>query len=168
MDLLIIRHAAAQDREAFAHEGRPDTERPLTQRGIDRMQMAARGLTTMALPIERLVTSPAVRAVQTAEIVAPAIEQRRIEQEGAFAPEAPIGTAVEWLRKQPRVDGMAVVGHEPNLGQLAECLLAGRPAGNMPMKKGGMILIRFDNAVGYGNGKLIWALPPAVLRRLAE
>ncbi|WP_322521402.1 phosphohistidine phosphatase SixA [Guyparkeria halophila] len=168
MDLLIIRHAAAQDREAFAREGRPDNERPLTQRGIDRMQMAARGLTTMALPIERLVTSPAVRAVQTAEIVAPAIEQRRIEQEGVFDPDAPIGAMVEWLRKQPRVDGMAVVGHEPSLGQLAECLLAGRPAGNMPMKKGGMMLIRFDNAVGYGNGQLVWALPPAVLRRLAE
>ena len=168
MDLLLIRHAAAEDREAFAREGRPDTERPLTKRGIERMQMAARGLTTMALPIERLVTSPAVRAVQTAEIVAPGLEQRRVEREEVFAPDAPISAAVEWLRKQPRVDGMAVVGHEPSLGQLAECLIAGRPSGNLPMKKGGMILIRFDNAIGYGNGKLVWALPPAVLRALAD
>ncbi len=168
MDLLIIRHAAAQDREDFAREGRPDIERPLTKRGVERMQMAARGLTTLALPIERLVTSPAARAVQTAEIVAPAVERRRIEEEGVFAPDAPLGSAVEWLRKQPRVDGMAVVGHEPGLGQLVECLIAGRPSGNMPMKKGGMVLIRFDNAVGYGNGKLVWALPPAVLRSLAD
>ena len=168
MDLLIIRHAAAEDREEFARKGRPDSERPLTKRGVERMQMAARGLTTMALPIERLISSPAVRAVQTAEIIAPAVECRQIEQEGVFAPEAPSHMAVEWLRKQPRVDGMAVVGHEPNISQLAESLIAGRPQGNMPLKKGGMILIRFDNAIGYGNGKLVWALPPAVLRRLAE
>jgi len=168
MDLLIIRHAAAENREDFARSGRPDSERPLTKRGIDRMQMAARGLTTMALPIERLVSSPAVRAVQTAEIVAPALERREIESEGVFAPEAPVNLAVEWLRKQPRVDGMAVVGHEPHIGQLAETLIAGRAGGNMPMKKGGMILIRFDNAIGNGSGQLVWALPPAVLRALAD
>ena len=168
MDLLIIRHAAAENREDFARSGRPDSERPLTKRGVERMQMAARGLTTMALPIERLISSPAVRAMQTAEIVAPGLERREIESEGVFAPEAPVNLAVEWLRKQPRVDGMAVVGHEPNLGQLAEALIAGRPGGNMPLKKGGMILIRFDNAIGYGNGKLVWALPPAVLRALAD
>jgi len=168
MDLLIIRHAAAENREDFARSGRPDAERPLTKRGIERMQMAARGLTTLALPIERLVSSPAVRAMQTAEIVGPALECRRSEAEGVFAPEAPVAAAVEWLRKQPRVEGMAVVGHEPNLGQLAECLIAGRSGDNMPLKKGGMILIRFDNAIGYGSGKLVWALPPAVLRRLAE
>ncbi|HER35493.1 MAG: phosphohistidine phosphatase SixA [Halothiobacillaceae bacterium] len=168
MDLLIIRHAAAEDREAFALEGRPDSERPLTRRGVDRMQMATRGLTTMALPIERLISSPLVRAMQTADIVAPALECRQVETEGVFAPDAPVPMAVEWLRKQPRVEGMAVVGHEPVIGQLAECLIAGRPQGNMPLKKGGMLLIRFDNAVGYGNGTLVWALPPAVLRRLAE
>ncbi|MCL7744883.1 phosphohistidine phosphatase SixA [Guyparkeria hydrothermalis] len=168
MDLLIIRHAAAENREEFARHGRPDSERPLTKRGIDRMQMAARGLTTLALPIERLVSSPAVRALQTAEIVAPAVERRQVASEAVFAPEAPVDNAVEWLRKQPRVEGMAVVGHEPHLGQLAECLIGGRPLGNMPMKKGGVILIRFDNAIGYGEGKLVWALPPAVLRALAD
>ncbi len=168
MDLLIIRHAAAQDREEFAREGLPDDQRPLTKRGIERMKMAARGLTTLALPIERLISSPAVRAVQTAEIVAPALEVRESEKEGVFAPDAPVESAVEWLRKQPRVDGMAVVGHEPNLGQIGECLIAGRASGNMPLKKGGMMLIRFDNAIGYGSGKLVWAIPPAVLRALAD
>lgn len=168
MDLLIIRHAAAQSREDFAGEGLPDEQRPLTKRGIERMQMAARGLTTLALPIERLITSPAARAVQTANVVTPALEVREAEREGAFSPDAPIGTAIEWLRKQPRIDGMAVVGHEPTLGQICECLVSGRAQGNMPLKKGGMMLIRFDNAVGYGNGKLVWALPPAVLRALAD
>ena len=168
MDLLIIRHAAAENRDEFARTGRPDSERPLTRRGIERMQMAARGLTTLALPVERLVSSPAVRAMQTAEIVAPALERRRIESEGVFAPEVPVESTIEWLRKQPRVEGMAVVGHEPHLGMLAECLVTGRSVGNMPLKKGGMMLIRFDNAVGYGEGKLVWSLPPAVLRALAD
>ncbi|HSH84336.1 MAG TPA: histidine phosphatase family protein [Guyparkeria sp.] len=168
MDLLIIRHAAAENREEFARQGRPDSERPLTRRGIERMQMAARGLTTFALPIERLVTSPAARAEQTAEVVASALECRRIECERVFSADASMERAVDWLRRQPRVDGMAVVGHEPGLGRLAECLIGGRACGNMPIKKGGMVLIRFDDAIDHGSGKLVWALPPAVLRRLTE
>lgn len=168
MDLLIIRHAPAEDRDQFALTGQADDLRPLTERGIERMQLAARGLMTLALPIERLIVSPLTRAQQTAEILAPALEIRKFDTEAILSPEATIDSVIDWLRKQPRVDGMALVGHEPNLGQLAETLIHGRSSGNMPLKKGSAMLIRFTDAIAAGQGQLIWFLPPGVLRALAD
>jgi len=168
MDLLIIRHAPAEDRERFALTGQPDEERPLSKRGLDRMALAARGLTTLALPIERLISSPLVRACQTAEVLAPTLELKDFDTEAVFSPEATIDGQIDWLRKQPRVDALAIVGHEPSVGQLCTALVHGQPNGNMPMKKGGAALIRFEGRIGHGNGRLIWFLPPAVLRALAE
>ncbi|ANJ67397.1 phosphohistidine phosphatase SixA [Halothiobacillus diazotrophicus] len=168
MDLLIIRHAPAEDRDQFALTGLADDLRPLTERGIERMQLAARGVMTLALPIERLIVSPLTRAQQTAEILAPALEIRKFDTEAILSPEATIDSVIDWLRKQPRVDGMALVGHEPNLGQLAETLIHGRANGNMPLKKGSAMLIRFSDAIAAGQGQLIWFLPPGVLRALAD
>jgi len=168
MDLLLIRHAPSEDRDKFAQTGQPDHLRPLTESGVKRMQLAARGLTTLALPIERLVTSPAVRARQTADLVQDALEVKAIEEQPPLAPLVDVEDIVDWLCQQPLVDGLAVVGHEPQIGQVAEILLCGRPLGNMPMKKGGMILLRFDHRISRGNARLVWALPPAVLRALAD
>src|SRR5258706_16007485 len=70
MQLLVVRHARAEDREAFAATGQPDSERPLTAKGIRRMKKAARGLHTLVSSIDLLATSPLRRAVETARIMA--------------------------------------------------------------------------------------------------
>lgn len=168
MDVLLIRHAPAEDREQFARTGQPDELRPLTPRGIERMQLAARGLVTLALPIERLVTSPLVRAQQTAQIVAPALEIREFDAEAMLSPQVPTDSLIDWLRKQPRVDGLALIGHEPDLGYLAETLLCGSANGCMPLKKGGATLLRFAEGVAARQGQLIWSLTPGILRTLAD
>jgi phosphohistidine phosphatase len=168
MDVLLIRHAPAEDREQFALTGQPDELRPLSPRGIERMQLAARGLVTLALPIERLITSPLVRAQQTAQIVAPALEIRQFDTEAMLSPQVPTDSLIDWLRKQPRVDGLALIGHEPNLSHLAETLLCGSANGCMPLKKGGAILLRFAEGIAAGQGQLIWSLTPGILRTLAD
>lgn len=168
MDLLLIRHAPAEDRERFARTGQPDDLRPLSQRGIERMKLAARGLVTLALPVERLISSPLVRAQQTAQIVAPALEVRRFDTEAMLSPPIPTDSLIDWLRKQPRVEGMALVGHEPNLSQLAETLLCGAANGSMPLKKGGAILLRFAAGIAAGQGQLVWSLTPGILRNMAD
>lgn len=168
MDLLLIRHAPAEDREQFALTGQPDELRPLTARGVERMQLAARGLVTLALPIERLIASPLVRAQQTAQIVAPALEIRQFDTEAMLSPEVSTEGLIDWLRKQPRVDGLALIGHEPNLSQLAETLLCGSANGSMPLKKGGAILLRFAEGIAAGQGYLVWSLTPGILRTLAD
>lgn len=168
MDILLIRHAPAEDRDVFAQTGAPDELRPLTARGIERMQHAARGLMTLALPIERLISSPLLRARQTAELLAPSLEIRQIDIEPVLSPESPTAAAIDWLRKQPRVDALALVGHEPNLGELLESLLHDRALGNTPFKKGGAALLRFNEGIAAGQGQLIWFLSPGILRALAD
>ncbi|HEX4469200.1 MAG TPA: phosphoglycerate mutase family protein, partial [Gemmatimonadaceae bacterium] len=73
MDLLVIRHAIAEDKERFAASGRNDDLRPLTEEGRSKMRRAAQGLRTVVGRIAHLASSPLVRARETAEIVAPAL-----------------------------------------------------------------------------------------------
>lgn len=168
MDVLLIRHAPAEEREIFERTGQPDELRPLTPRGMERMQMAARGLMTLALPVERLIASPLVRAQQTAEILAPTLEIRQCETEALLSPEVPTSLVIDWLRKQPRIEGLALIGHEPNLSQLLETLVYGATNGSMPLKKGGAALVRFTDGIAAGQGQLVWFLSPGILRSLAD
>ena len=82
MRLLIVRHAIAEDRVAFAATGKDDDERPLTEEGRSRMEQGARGLRQLVPALDLVATSPLVRAVQTAEILAGAYEGVAIEQVG--------------------------------------------------------------------------------------
>jgi len=168
MDVLLIRHAPSEDRDKFALTGQSDDLRPLSARGIERMKLAVRGLVTLALPIERLIVSPLTRAQQTADLVAPALEIRQFDTEAMLSPPVPTQSLIDWLRKQPRVDGLALIGHEPNLSHLAETLLCGAVNGSMPLKKGGAILLRFTEGIAAGRGHLVWSLTPGILRTLAD
>ncbi|MGC9456131.1 MAG: phosphohistidine phosphatase SixA [Halothiobacillaceae bacterium] len=168
MDLLIIRHAPAEDREEFAKTGLPDAERPLTERGINRMKAAGRGLTTLALPVERMVCSPLLRARQTAEILTTALELKGYDVNESLAPGVGPATVTRWLSKEPEVECLALIGHEPDLGELTSHLLCGGSGAQIRFKKGGALMLRFDQHVEAGKGRLIWSLPPAVLRSLAD
>ena len=69
MNLLVIRHAVAEDRETFAEQGKDDSLRPLTDDGRRKMQRAARGIQSMVPSVGVIATSPFVRATQTAQVV---------------------------------------------------------------------------------------------------
>src|SRR3954463_14798755 len=113
MKLLIIRHGPAGDRAEWEAEGRDDRLRPLTQQGKKEMRRVAEGLTTLVSKIDLLATSPLVRAVQTAEIVASQYDCEPVTVE-ALAPGKDLDEVVKWLRGQ-RGETVAVVGHEPDL-----------------------------------------------------
>jgi len=168
MDLLIIRHAPAEDREEFAKTGKSDDKRPLTKRGVERMTAAGHGLTTLALPVERMVSSPLLRACQTADILTGALELKKYEVDPILSPGTSMADVERWLQTSPNVECMALVGHEPDLGELISFLLFGRSGDQFRLKKGGAVLLRFDGAIKAGTARLIWALPPSVLRALAD
>ncbi|MDQ3698688.1 MAG: histidine phosphatase family protein [Gemmatimonadota bacterium] len=170
MELLIIRHAIAEDREAFARTGQDDGLRPLTPGGARKMQRVARGLVRAAPSLELLATSPLVRAVQTAEIVAAAygvVEPLVIEQ---LTPEARPADFLRWLRGRGARDALTIgaVGHEPALSTLATWLLTGEEESRVELKKGAACLLRFDRRPAPGTATLVWALAPGHLRRLAS
>lgn len=165
MELLVVRHAIAEDREVFAAAGRDDALRPLTAVGARKMRRAARGLHKLVPSIDVLASSSLTRANETAEIVRREYELDRVEIAQALEPETSLDDVIGWLA---RFDGLvAIVGHEPQLGRLVTYLISGAQASGIDLKKGGTCLIGFDGPPQPGKGRLIWAMPPRVLRDLA-
>src|SRR5687768_7995727 len=140
MQLLVIRHAIAEDREQWSHSGKPDAERPLTDDGRRRMRRAARGLRMVVPSLDVLATSPLVRAVETAELVAKEYDGPKVETVGQLAPEHPGDDLLPWLRGHPGEAVVAVVGHDPHLGFLVGWLLTGRHESFVELKKGSACL----------------------------
>lgn len=165
MNLLIIRHGIAEDRDAFARTGHPDHERPLTREGRKRMRDAAAGLAAVVPAVDLLGSSPYVRARETAEIVAGAYPDLTVIETPTLA-ETGTRSALEWIRTRAQVETLAVVGHEPHLSTLAGLLITGADKPIFSFKKGGACLIAFPDEPGPGQGELNWLLTPKQLRRL--
>jgi phosphohistidine phosphatase len=162
MQLLIIRHAAAVPRGT---PGIPDAERPLTPEGEEKFREAARGLARIVGRPADLLTSPWLRARQTAAIAAAAwgrIEPKKMEAlaGGTFEEQAAV------LDRYPREAIIAVVGHEPYVSELLARLLGSRHEDRLTFKKGGAALVDVPGPLAEG-GSLVLFLPPKTLRRIA-
>ncbi len=164
MHLFLIRHAIAQDRSDFS--GQDDALRPLTAEGRAKMERVARGLRALVPDLEVLATSPLVRAVETAEIVAGAYEGMEYEVIPALTPDATPEAALVWLRSRRGRDTVAAVGHEPSLSRLASWLLTGEARSLLALKKGGACALEFEGAPAAAAATLRWLLEPGHLRRL--
>ncbi len=136
MDLLVVRHAIAEDRDAFARTGRNDAERPLTPEGRRKFRRAARGLRQIVESVEVLATSSLTRAIETGELLGEAFGVEASARLPELAPDADPASLVPWLRRHRRRGVVAVVGHAPHLSQLIEYLLVGRSSGFVELKKG--------------------------------
>jgi phosphohistidine phosphatase len=155
MNLLVVRHARAEDRETFATTGKADSERPLTAKGMRKMKEAARGLRTLVPSIDLLVSSPLRRAVETARIIGNAYGGIRTIERDELAPEAPPLQLIDWLAAQRR-QTICVVGHEPHLSDLLSTVLADRSKQPAKLKKGSATLVRFEESSAASAGTLQW------------
>ena len=161
MRLLIIRHAEAVPRGT---PGIRDEERPLTTEGRSQFRAAARGISRLVDRPQAVLTSPWLRAKQTAAIVARAWD--RIEPKeapalagGSFEDQAAL------LDGFPREATVAIVGHEPHLSSLLARLLGARAGDRLGLKKGAIALVEVPGRLAEG-GSLLLFLPPKVLRKL--
>src|SRR5207244_3974272 len=93
MRLLVVRHAIAEDREAFARSHKDDSERPLTPEGRRKMERAAHGLKELVPELDVLAASPYKRAVETAEIIGGAYGALNVERVPELAPGSSAQTA---------------------------------------------------------------------------
>ena len=166
MELLIVRHAAAEAAEQ--ESGDDDAGRRLTPKGKCRMRRAVDGLTTVLPDVDAIASSPLVRALETARILASAYKVRKPVQLSALEPTGGREGVLAWLKDQGENDIVAVVGHEPNLGLLASWLLAAPLNHFVELKKGGACLLAWPDAPSPGNAWLKWALTPSQLRRLGR
>jgi len=160
----LIRHGLAEERgDAWPD----DTKRPLTDEGISRMRKAARGLSRIGVSVEVMLSSPLVRARQTAEIVAGALDPRpSLVNVDSLAPDGNYAAVVVDLEKHARKTRIALVGHEPAIGELAARLIGSRHP--VEFKKGAVCRIDIDDLPPAGPGKLRWMLTPKILRALKK
>ena len=165
MQLLVIRHAIAMTREAFASLDTDDARRPLTHEGRRKMAAGAKGLCDLVPSLDVLASSPFVRAHQTAVIVAECFGEVPIVTTSTLEPDAPPDRFLTWLHSLEG-DVVAVVGHEPHLGMLVTWLLTGLEDSRLPLKKGGACLLDLAARPRKGEAMLKWALTPSQLRRI--
>lgn len=145
MILHIVRHAEAVERTPEI----PEEHRFLTRRGRRRFRKAAKSLATLDIKPDLILTSPLVRSVQTAEILSEALRYKRelvvaAQLSPGFRPEM----LDELLKLHTQAKEIALVGHEPDLGLLAQALLATQTPCALP--KGGTISFK-RAADGHGD-----------------
>jgi phosphohistidine phosphatase len=158
--LYLIRHAVAKERGS---EWPDDNLRPLSEDGIKRMKKAAGGLAALGIRFDLVLSSPLVRARQTADIVVAAFQPKPpLAIAESLSPEGEYGDVMTDLRKHARKTRIALVGHEPNIGELAARLMGAR--GTFEFKKGAVCRIDVEALPPARPGTLIWLLSPAVLR----
>lgn len=156
MQLVIVRHADAGDAEDFALSGRPDSERPLSPKGHRQMRRAIPGLRTLVPACQAIVSSPYVRARQTAEHLRAAYGLPALLFSATLEPDEEPEAFVQWLRAQPARAVVIAVGHEPNLGLLVEWVTSGTRDGEVSLRKGGAALVDCERSVAAGKGILRW------------
>ena len=161
-ELYIVRHAIAAERGS---EWPDDTKRPLTERGINRFKEVVKGLRRLDITVDEVFTSPLVRARQTAELLASGLEGKApIKVLDALAPGHTAASVMTQLARVAKRRRVALVGHEPELGELAAYLIgAGRA---LAFKKGGICRIDLGSLTSKSAASLVWFLPPNVARQV--
>src|SRR5262245_45597991 len=126
MRVIIFRHGPAGGRDA--QQWPDDAQRPLSERGEERTHAAARGLIRIEPQLRLVVTSPLVRAEQTARILAETANGVPLKTLAALRPSGSHRVIVDYLAALQQADDVvALVGHEPDLGRLAGVLVFGTP-----------------------------------------
>lgn len=164
MELLIVRHAIAVERNQ--HRPHEDSGRPLSADGIRRARKAASGLKQLLASPDRVLTSPLLRARQTAQILTEVAGWPEPVDCRELCPGEPALALLTRLRQQ-RDNLVAVVGHQPGLGLLlAACLLEDGRLVPIEFKKNAVACVQFKGAPRPGMGALRWLATPRMLRAL--
>ncbi len=155
MQLWLVRHAVAADRDEF--DG-PDAERPLTGKGRRRFRSFCRWLAGETPMPQIVVTSPLLRAVETAALLAKesGLKKSEIVSTELLAPGVDVSALLGFVRDQP-ADLVALVGHEPDI---SHCLTEIVGGGEFAFGKGFVAAVEFASAPAVGTGRLRWFVGP--------
>jgi phosphohistidine phosphatase len=162
LDLYLIRHGLAGQFGDYTD----DQERPLTAEGQRKTHQVAQRLVALEIRVDLILTSPLMRARQTAEILQAAGLSQQLEVSEELAPGGEIQAWLTWVDcwRSAGHTSLAIVGHEPNLSQWAELLVEGTARGNWILKKAGVIGVKLPTTgEAIGNSELFWLTPPRLL-----
>lgn len=164
MKLYLLRHGEAADHGDPKYPN--DADRPLTAKGVQRTKLLAYTLRRMETSFDMILSSPLVRARETAEIMERGLRsQGRLELTGHLAPSGDMEklvTQVSGLRPAP--DSVLLVGHEPYLSSLISLLCTGGSHLALSLKKGGLCRLEVEHLRFARCASLEWLLAPRLLK----
>ena len=164
ISLFLVRHAIAAER---GDEWPDDTKRPVTSDGAARMRRAIAGLRALDVKIDIIFTSPLTRAIETADLMVSGLKPTPVLRPlPALAPGGAPAKIAEAVVAEKDVRGIAIVGHEPGLGELAAWLIGARAP--LQFKKGGICRIDVTELPPGRSGHLVWFATPKMLRALGH
>jgi phosphohistidine phosphatase len=168
MELYLIRHGITQ--QLGLKNDFTDEKRTLTSEGRERMREVARGLRKLGVQLDLLLTSPLVRAVETAEIVAEGLgfSKKEIIQTGSLSPGGSADELFAEIKSHTGVESVGLVGHEPYLGELAARMVQCNGRLAIDLKKGSVCSINILETVPSLHGELVWLMTPKQLRMLGR
>lgn len=159
--IYLIRHASA-----VPPGGGPDELRPLTESGIREATMAGRALSKLEAPIARILSSPYLRARETARLISEHMASRpTVELHGRLASGASPTELLAVIRAESRGQSVAVVGHNPEIGILSSLLVAMVPGGTVSFQPGSICCVELDPIKDAG--RLVWFRRPEDLSAFA-
>lgn len=162
--IYLVRHGlAAEQGPEFPN----DDDRPLTSEGIQRMRVQVLGLRALDVRLDRVLTSPLVRAAQTAEILAAGLGcAAPLVTVDALRPGGRYDALLAALARLGHERSIALVGHMPSIGETAARLTGAQAP--FAFKKGATCCIETDALPPAGVGQLRWFVPPRALRALGD
>ena len=166
MDLYIVRHGIAIDRED--PKCPPDPERYLTEQGMDKTRQVAKGIAALGITPDLLISSPYVRAMQTAEIFASALDysKQKIRRTDLLLPGAESSALFRELAKDKQSSTVFLFGHAPHLDELIAAAFASKHP-ITSLKKAGVAVLRLKR-ISPPSAELLWLATPRLLRRAAK
>ena len=170
MNLYIVRHAIAEPRDSNNTE-QADSQRELTREGRKKMRQIAKGLNDMGVQIDLILTSPYIRAADTARILQKKLgldKETLVETDNLIPGGDPDRLVKEVNDRRSAAQNVALVGHEPGLSRLISVLLSGDPTLPIVLRKGGVCKLSMEK-LEYGRcATLEWLLAPAQRQAVSE
>ncbi len=167
MDLYLLRHGIAVEPDDPHYLGR-DAERPLTKKGREKVEEIARALKRLDLSFDLILSSPSVRARDTAIIVAETLKLKNVlKLADAVSPSGTLVGVIDELRKcQPAPRSVLLVGHEPNFSEWVSVLISGNTSCGITFKKAGLCKLDVPGPLENGScARLEWMAPPKLMAR---
>jgi phosphohistidine phosphatase len=167
MDLYIIRHAIAV--EEGTPEYKDDSQRPLTDKGKKKMRQIARGLRVLGVDFDLILSSPYVRAKETAEILADVFKTKTdVTLSENLIPMGDPDLLIAEMNEKYTAGSIALVGHEPFLTALVGLLVSENMDMDMTLKKGGVCRLSIDDLHHTRKATLEWLITPGILVEIGD
>jgi phosphohistidine phosphatase len=160
MNLYLLRHGIAAEPGAAGFE--PDSERPLTAKGKNRLRTTAKAMVELDLSFDLILSSPFLRAKQTAEIIAESLKlKKQLRFSDVLTPDGNPKALIRQLNElKPVPENVLLVGHEPYLSQLIALLTVGETGVAIDLKKGGLGKLEAESLWLGRCATLAWLLTP--------